>query len=231
MTINNNAIVLGSRPGSGNIGEAIAQRLRVIQWSVTEDDCWDKRAGRFLPVNEHGLRIYNACVITLGHTLLTPMKEASYLDLRAVLYGSLELPLECARRYIQARKSDGRIIFIGSYAHNHPLTNCAAYCAAKAGLNAAVKELGWELTPDFLTHIVNPYHVPSTPMGRAVVEGMKVSRGMSQEEAEEYQRKDLRLNRHQTPQVIASVVAWLLTHDGTSEWTSGSAIDMYGGVR
>ncbi len=225
------AIVLGSRPDSGNIGEFISKKLRTHFWNVTEDDCYDPGTDTYQPPSHRNLSVYDACVITLGYTKLTPMKEVSRMDMRAVLYGSLELPLECARRYVQARGTDGRIVFIGSYAHNHALTNCAAYCAAKAGLNAAVREMGWELTPDFLTHIVNPYHVPSTPMGAQVVEGMIENRGMTREEAEAYQKKDLRLARHQKPQDIAKAVHWLLEHSSTSAWLSGSALDMYGGVR
>lgn len=229
-----NAIILGAKDGSRNIGDITARHLRARGWLTQTDDCFvDAATGdedKYQAPN-YNISEFDACVITLGHTRLTPFREASAEDVRAVLYGSLELPLHCARRYIQDREHNGRIVFIGSYAHNHSLTNCAAYCAAKAGLNAAVKEMGWELTPDFITHIVNPYHVPSTPMGESVVEGMMEHRDMTRIEAEAYQRKDLKMPRHQKPQDIAKIVCWLLNHNGTAAWMSGSAIDLYGGVR
>lgn len=224
------AIVLGSRPQSGNIGDFISRMLRGRGWLVTEDDCYKERAMEYAPPGQ-SLQPYDACVITLGFTRLTGMRECLEDDIDQVIYGSLTLPLLCMRQYVQQRGTEGHIVVIGSYAHDHALTNCAAYCAAKAGLDAAVRELGWELTPDFITNIVHPYHVPSTPMGKAVVEGMIEDRGMTQKEAKDYQRKDLRLGRHLKPQDIARTVHWLLSQTNTSQWLSGQGINLYGGVR
>jgi NAD(P)-dependent dehydrogenase (short-subunit alcohol dehydrogenase family) len=225
------AIVLGAAPGSGNIGTVIAEHLREDGWKVAEDDCHRPNSHhRFNPPAGTQLRRHDACVITVGHTRLTPFHTAKAYDISEVLYGSLELPLQCARRYVQARE-DGQLIFIGSYAHDHALTGCAAYCAAKAGLSQAVRELAWELAPDFEVHIIHPYHVPSTPMGLDVLEGLMNSRGMTQSEAEAYQRKDLKQPDHLTPSEVAKVVSWLLRPDTPAGWLSGTGISLYGGVR
>lgn len=220
-------MVLGSRPGSGNIGSAIADRLRDEGCVVSENDC-STLDGYVVPgVN---LEPYDVCVITLGATSLTGMRDCLEADIYNVIFGSLMLPMMCIRKYVQDRKTEGKIIVIGSYAHDHSLTNCSAYCAAKAGLDAAVKELGWELTPDFITHIIHPYHVPTTPMGKEVIRGMINDRGMSREEAEAYQKKDLKLWRHLHPEDIADVVHWLLT-EPSADWLSGQHLNLYGGVR
>jgi NAD(P)-dependent dehydrogenase (short-subunit alcohol dehydrogenase family) len=221
------AIILGSRPGSRNIGDMIARQLRGRGWVTAENDCLV--SGEYL-TPEESLATYDACVITLGYTSLTAIREVSDFELEKVIYGSLILPLMCARKYVHDRGSNGKIVFIGSYAHDHSLTGCSAYCAAKAGLAAAVKELAWELTPDFFTYIVHPYDVPSTPMGKAVVAGMIEDRGMTREEAKAYQAKDLKMGEHLKPQHIARVVHWLLTRTEAT-WLSGSGLDLYGGVR
>ena len=68
-------------------------------------------------------------------------------------------------------------------------------------------------------------------MGKEVVTEMMRTRGISREQAEAYQRKDLRLPAHQEPQDIAKVVAWLLSTQSPAEWLSGAGIPLYGGVR
>jgi NAD(P)-dependent dehydrogenase (short-subunit alcohol dehydrogenase family) len=223
------AIVLGSRPGSRNIGDIIARHLQGRGWIVHEDDCHVE--GDYYRAPQQSLSEYDACVITLGTTQLTPFRETVSGAIERIIQGTLVLPLECARCYVEDRKTNGKIIFIGSYAHDHALTQCAAYCAAKAGLAHAVEELGWELTPDFLTWIIHPYHVPSTPMGKAVVDGLMDNRDMTREEAERYQKKDLKIHRHLRPQDIAKVAVWLLNNPSATQWLSGQGLNLYGGVR
>lgn len=251
-----NVIVLGAR--EGNIGGSIAQRLAQAGFIAQEDDCY--RPDRsdipeyaapenffnpyYLPPKTKSLEPYNACVITLGATHMEPFSEVSRLDFRGVIYGSLELPLECARRYVRARKQStlpdghnsdeplGTIIFIGSYAHDHPFTHCTSYCTAKAGLDMAARCLAWELMPEgFRVHIIHPHHVQGTPMTDEVLAGMKAGvHKMTDEEAEKYQRKDLRMPDLLKPEEIAEMVLALLTVP-TMQWTSGTSIKMYGGVR
>src|SRR5262252_4748382 len=199
------AIVLGSQPGTDNIGDTIAQQLRAKGWAVSDDDCCGAGPdnGRLYGVPEDSLTDFEACIITLGTTSLASMRHCLPENISDVIYGSLELPLLCIRKYVQDRQSLGKIVVMGSYAHDHSLTNCSPYCAAKAGLTAAVKELGWELTPDFLTYIVHPYHVPTTLIGKKVVSGMINHRGFTAGEEEAYQRKDLRMQHHLTVNEVA----------------------------
>jgi NAD(P)-dependent dehydrogenase (short-subunit alcohol dehydrogenase family) len=238
-------LVLGSR--EGNIGGSIADELERSGWIVTGDDCKAEGVERYEAPNSISYHDYDVCVITLGVTHMEPFSEVSKVDMEKVLYGSLVLPLECARRYVQARMevSDtendthghiaphhSTIIFIGSYAHDHPFTHCTTYCAAKAGLNMAAQALAWELMPEgFHVHIINPHHVQGTPMTEKVRQGMmKGVHQMTAEEAEAYSRKDLRMPDLLDGDDIAEMVLTILENLPMG-WLSGQPINMYGGCR
>lgn len=224
-------IVLGAREGSGNIGEAVADALERGGYHVTTDDC-QRGPQLYDPPSEGYLAEFGSMVVSLGQASARSIDIMSPVELDDIIEANLRLPLEAARRYVVGRgEAGGKVVFIGSYAHDHALTGCAPYCAAKAGLAAAVRELGWELTDaGYRFHIVHPYHVPSTPMGKNVVRGMVTERGMTYPQAEEYQRRDLKMPDHLRPQEIAEVVRWLLT-EPAAEWLSGQGLSMYGGTR
>jgi NAD(P)-dependent dehydrogenase (short-subunit alcohol dehydrogenase family) len=222
-------MVMGASRTERNIGAVVQEQLQDEGWTVDGSDCLDTDGVYRIPSTD--LKQYDAMVVTLGHTRMVPFSEASEDDIHEVIRGSLILPLMAARGYVRDRNSrGGTVVLVGSYAHDHPLTHCAAYCAAKAGLAAAVKELAWEMTPLFFFHIVHPYHVPATPMGQRVVEGLMESRDLTMIQAEAYQRKDLRMPEHLTAGEVAEVVSWLLS-DPVARWTAGSGINLYGGSR
>jgi NAD(P)-dependent dehydrogenase (short-subunit alcohol dehydrogenase family) len=240
-------LVLGAREGSGNIGDAIAERQARRGWYVVGDDCHTRSAMEYDVPPDLDWSRFDYLVITLGYGVPAPIGEVSARVIQEVIWGSLTLPLLCARKFVQEKrralaeridagsyvyegKEAGRILFIGSYGHDHVLSNSAPYCAAKAGLAHAVRCLAWDLTPEFLVSIVHPYHVPSTPLGEEVVETMMRDRGMTRIEAENYQTKDLRLPEHLTPAEIAEYVNWMLDAPEAA-WLSGQGVNLYGGVR
>lgn len=270
-----NVIVLGAR--EGNIGGAIAERLCRYGYIAQEDDCYRPTGyeevgttdemkevyfrSDYQPPQTKNLEPYSACVITLGATHMERFSQVSRVDFRKVMYGSLELPLECARRYVRARLKchqcprgllapagslsvcttcgtneptgqRGTIVFIGSYAHDHPFTHCTSYCTAKAGLDMAARSLAWELMPEgFRVHIIHPHHVQGTPMTDEVLKGMqKGVHRMTPEQARDYQHKDLRMPDLLKPEEVAEMVFCLLENK-VMQWTSGTSINMYGGVR
>jgi NAD(P)-dependent dehydrogenase (short-subunit alcohol dehydrogenase family) len=222
-------MVLGASRTEQNIGAAVRDELSHWGWTVDGSDCRDEDGVYRIPSTD--FKQYDAMVITLGYTRVIPFDQASEDDIHEVIRGSLILPLMAARGYVRDRGSrGGSVVLVGSYAHDHPLTNGAAYCAAKAGLAAAVRELAWEMTPVFFFHIVHPYHVPATPMGQRVVESLMESKDLTRDQADAYQRKDLRMPEHLQPSEIAEVVQWLLT-EPAAKWTAGSGINLYGGSR
>ena len=230
-------LVLGGRPG--NIGDAIYQKL-AENHIVTNSDCFVERIGFQVP-DQRWFDLVSAdhLVCTLGAMHIEPFDEVSELNITKVIHGSLIMPLLSARRFINTVQSGGgrydedgksKIVFVGSYAHDHALSNSAAYCAAKAGLNAAVRELAWELTEhNFFFHIVNPYHVPDTPMGKDVFQSM-IMNGMTAVEAKRKQDENLRMPGHLTALEIAEMVELIIDHSAM-EWTAGTPINMYGGTR
>lgn len=227
------AIVLGAR--EGNIGGAILDGLNLGEsrgWTAVGSDCYVPGLGYLSPSADQ-LAEYDACVITLGTTHMEPFGEQSNADIALVLRGSLELPLICAKNYVKGRGAQGGIIvFIGSYAHDHVFTHCTTYCVAKAGLDMACRSLAWELMPiGFCVHIIHPHHVQGTPMTDEVRRGMMEGiHHMTEEEAEAYSRKDLRMPDLLTPEEVAEVVMWLVCAPAAA-WTSGSGIELRGGVR
>jgi ketoreductase len=224
-----NAVVLGASEEQENIGSAVRDELSHNGWGVRTSDCRDEDGVYRIP----NLRFldHDAMVVTLGATRMVPFQDADEDDIAEVIRACLTLPLMAAKAYVQDRGGlGGSVVLIGSYAHDHALTHGAAYCAAKAGLAAAVRELAWELTASgFYFHTVHPYHVPDTPMGQEVLKGLR-ARGFTRAEAEQYQRKDLKMNDHLTPGEVAEVVFWLLS-EPAAKWTAGSGINLYGGSR
>jgi NAD(P)-dependent dehydrogenase (short-subunit alcohol dehydrogenase family) len=226
-------MVLGARLGTGNIGEAIYNRLDMDGWDVAWHDCSeDLGDDTIYSVPNVAFADFDALVVTLGREGITPFDRTDDLTIAELVHANLTLPLQCVRAWVEARGEEGgKCVLIGSYAYDHSPTSCVPYCAAKAGLAHAVQGLAWELTQlGYSFHIVHPYHVPSTPMGGRVVAAMMEERGFGLREAEEYQRKDLRLKDHLHPSDIARVVCWLLD-EPVAPWLSGTGLSLYGGVR
>lgn len=229
------AIVLGARRGSGNIGEAISDTLQICGWRVWESDCQAPAAPGHEEYNVPPLEAQadaEALVVTLGRSMVEPFHEASEADIEDVIRACLVLPLLAAKEYLTVRGyKGGTVVFIGSYAHDHPITLGTAYCAAKAGLAQATRTLAWDYTDKgYRFHIVHPYHTPGTPMWEEVQSQVVAKRGMTREEAEEYARKDLRMPEMLSPRDIGEMVAWLVDSK-EGEWLSGQGLNMYGGVR
>jgi NAD(P)-dependent dehydrogenase (short-subunit alcohol dehydrogenase family) len=229
----------GSRPPGGNLpndevarefGYTVTDKGRYQRFEVPSFDWFRNRDA-------------DALVVTLGATYKGHFAEIPEWQIDRIMKANLIMPLEAARRFVSVAEefdllhtpdsAPGRrkIVFVGSYAHTHPFTNGTLYCAAKAGLNMAARTLGWELTDrGYSVHIVHPYHVQGTPMWEEVEKGVMASKGMSWEEADAYNRKDLKMPDLLTPREVARVIGTLIDSD-VMEWTSGSPIELFGGSR
>lgn len=231
----NKALVLGAAAktsGPVNIGTAVADQLETEGWAVEAHDC----SNGWSNVYNVPTRVdwnTDALVVSLGRTEMAPIDVMPPDALEDVIRACLTLPLLCVQRYVQERSPNrgGKIVLIGSYAHNHPFSNGVVYCAAKAGLNMAGRTLGWDLTKrGFNVHVVHPYHVAGTPMWEKVQEGVMETKGMTREEADEYAEKDLQMPALSRPDDIARAVSMLL-NQRVASWMSGSNIELYGGTR
>lgn len=228
------AIVLGAREGSGNIGEAVCNviNMETSSWLAEPEDC-SMGGGVFLVPPARDLGPFDALVVSLGRSLIEPITGTDEPDLEDVIHANLIMPMIAAARYVGWRQSAGEpggtVIFIGSYAHDHVLSNSAAYCAAKAGLNHLARCLAWDHGAEVAFHVVNPYHVEGTPMEEYVIDAIRKTKLLSEDEARAYQRKDLR-RAALGAEDVARVVVRLLTDDVWAD-TNGQSIDMYAGVR
>lgn len=224
------AIVLGAKVGSGNIGDAVAAYLVRADWRVWADDCYcpqgtpQYRVPDLTPHNDA-----NALVVTLGKESVTPFQKLTDEEICNVTRACLTLPLMVTTEYLRVR--DGRggvVVFIGSYSHEHPMTNGTVYCAAKAGLDMATKALGWELSAaGYSFHIVHPWQVMTAMLDRAE-EKVAAQQGWTRERVREYAHDKLQQPAMMEPEEVAKVVGWLCEGQ---PWLSGQAIKMYGGTR
>lgn len=229
----------GSRPPGGNIpddetarrhGYVVTDKGRYGRYEVPSFDFFkDKDA--------------DALVVTLGATYKGHYADIPMGEITRIMNANLIMPLEAVRRFVQANEakdhddyitfregSAKKIILVGSYAHRHPFTNGTLYCAAKAGLNMAAQTLAWELTDrNYRVHIVHPYHVQGTPMWEQVEKDVMKSKAMSWEEADAYNRKDLKMPDLLEAWQVADVIT-ALVRDSALDWITGP-IELYGGSR
>lgn len=231
------AIILGTtvdglagRPR--NIGDAIGKRLRDNGWRTWSSSCYDEANTRYdVPVLEgHGDA--TALVCCLGTCSVTPFPLTTEDEIQNVVHGCLTLPLLAVKEFITTRSgvAGGDVVLVGSYNHNHPLTNGVAYSAAKAGLSMAAKALAWELSPAYSFYVVHPYHVPGTPLSDRIQHQAAAVAHCPKGAIAARTTKDLRQPVPLTADEVAQVVH-LLLREPVARWLSGSGIEMYGGTR
>jgi NAD(P)-dependent dehydrogenase (short-subunit alcohol dehydrogenase family) len=236
---NKTMLIIGARPGSGNIGDGIRECMNDSGWQVWSHDAKLPSDGTGKPVygvpgiHSERWEETDALVVSLGTVTMESFVDLTSLAIQEVIDACLTIPLQVVRKYVEQRGPSGKggkIILIGSYAHRHPFTNGVPYCAAKAGLDMAGKVLGWELTREgFHTHVVHPYHVPDSPMWEVVQQGVMENRGMDRREADDYAFKDNKM-RLMDPYEIGCIVHMLCTLP-EADWLSGTNLELFGGTR
>lgn len=232
----NSALVVGVNPEVENIGAAINRRLS----SVMRCAGLDIYGPDDIPIIIEFLSgEWNNLIVSCGMTCMAPFEEQRDIDLYRVVEANLITPMIIARRFVGANidlrpnsseSQVANIVFIGSYAHNHVLSNSAAYCAAKAGLHMLGKCLAWELTgKGFNIFVVHPHSVQNTPMTHEVIDALMEQKDLDTAEALEYWNRTKLLPERLTTSEVADVVANLI-FTGTRH-ISGAAIELYGGER
>ena len=229
-------LIVGANVEGDNIGSAIEAEIRDRNYQATGQILRDYQD--LMTVTEIRAGGYTDLVVSCGKTVMRPFVQQTDHDLSGVIDACLFTPMVACRRFAASRWTQGSppserstIVLIGSYAHNHVLSNSAAYCSAKAGLHMLGQCLGWELTRQGIdTIVVHPHSVEDTPMTRQVLGAIGDQKGLSRHGAEEYWRKDQLLPSRLTKAEIADLVARLILVPRTPHM-SGASIELYGGSR
>jgi NAD(P)-dependent dehydrogenase (short-subunit alcohol dehydrogenase family) len=149
-----------------------------------------------------------------------PFLEFPLEDWRDVLDVDLTGAFVCAQRAAQIMVDSGtggRIINITSVHEHIPLTNAAAYCAAKGGLGLLTKVMALELGEHGITvNSIAPGEI-ATPMT-----------GAHEVDPSEEERPALPLRRPGNAHEIAAVVAFLASPD--ARYATGSSFVVDGGL-
>jgi len=148
-----------------------------------------------------------------------PILELSYEKWRQTLAVDLDGAFLCAqraaRRMVEQARG-GRIVNVTSVHEHTPMTNNAAYTAAKHGLGGLTKQLALELGRHGITaNSVAPGMV-ATPMT-----------GLEDEDPSDYAKPEYPIPRPGDAREIASCIAWLCSPDAA--WTTGASFVVDGG--
>ena len=224
-------LVIGTDQEQRNIGSAIAAFLQSTSYGKVVGVPY--RDGHDMP-SEKDMTGYTDIVVACGYMKIEPFDELKPDDLFTIIDACLTIPLWAVQNFVRATKNNRvqpkGIVLIGSYAHNHVLSNSVPYCAAKAGIDMAVKGLAWELTGQkYNVFGVHPHSVQDTPMTDRVIEQIMHNKILTREQAIDYWQKDMRLGSRLTRHEIARTVYMLLTPP--TRHLSGACLELYGGER
>lgn len=232
----NHVYVLGARDGSGNLGDQIATEFASMDgdWQPTSDSGeHPPGSDRYDIPDSPLLRRSDAFIITSGLALIKPITEMTDQDVDRVVSANLTYPLAAIQRWLRARRDEGgTCVVIGSYGHDHVLSNSVPYCAAKAGLDMAIRALAWDHRErDYRFHIVHPHHVLGTPMAEYVEQAVMDTKGLDSSDAMRYALKDLGDWPPLDPGDVARVVYRIVNNGPADAWNYVPQIKMYGPVR
>lgn len=130
--------------GTGGLGKCIAERFKAAAWKVSAlgrndlnlDDLFEIE--KYFSANPCDLLICAAGVI--DDQPLAKMDESSWDEIIRINYTAAK---QCALAAISkmTSKGAGHVVFISSYAANHPTIGQAAYATAKAGILGLTRDL------------------------------------------------------------------------------------------
>lgn len=225
--------VLGTSPsgGDGNVGDRVAALFEDLGHPVNRDHGYRIGSGRFEPPQDHHLKDQDALIVTSGLSHIENFEEVAEEYVQELITANLTLPIVAAHRYVQARgAAGGTVVLVGSYAHNHVLSNSVGYCAAKAGLDMAVRAMAWDLrATTFNVKVVHPYHIEGTPMAAYVEERVMETKGLDRADAILYSRKDIGVHDPLHGEEVAQTICRLVRQPDSHRFQT--RVELYGPVR
>lgn len=232
------ALVIGSNANRNeprNIGYHIARRLEADGFNVLDPPMSELNAG----VDSHWTRFFESfsgtdtLVLANGWTHMDWIENYPSDQFWRVIDNTLIASMKGTSHFVRNTIDDPwqkHIVYIGSMAHGAVLNASAPYCAAKAGLHAFCKCMGWELTPKgYNVGIVHPSNTEGTPMTERTIKLLMRYRHLTRAQAEGYWGSINLKEGWLQPEDIAETVSYMVS--GKNQYMSGRALELSGGQR
>lgn len=131
-------------------------------------------------------------------------------------------------RYASGMKPQAvsNVVVVASDAARNPMRRSITYCASKAAVVQAMRVAARELAPYVRVNAVSPGIIDGTPMTTHIDAEVRAQRHWTEEEAREYERSMIPMQRRATKFEVADVIMQALLGP---EYLTGSNIEITGG--
>ena len=207
------------------LGEAVLPLHTDVRHPAQVEEAIDRAAEAF-----GGL---DTLVISAGVIHIKPLAEVTEDDwdrtLDVNLKGAFLAMQAAAPHLVAAEQGRGRIVAISSDAGRRGFSWIAAYSASKFGLIGLVESVAVELASNGVTvNAVCPVGVPTTAMGRQVLDFKVAATGRSPDDVVSAAGRTNPLGRNATEADVAAAVLFFLSDEAA--FLTGVSLDVDGGA-
>ena len=216
------AVAIGDlRPAdqARSLVDELGQRARYDQVDVSDD----KMVEQWIDAVEESLGLPTLIIPGAAISTLADLRTVTPIEWRKELAinldGAFYVAHVAARRLVE-RKQPGRIVFIGSWAADHPHRHVPTYCVTKAGLRMLMKQMALEYAAEgILVNEVAPGYVDAGLSGKEFAKDPEVKKRATER---------VPIQQLTTPEEVAFAVAHLC--DPRNRQMTGSTLLMDGGL-
>jgi NAD(P)-dependent dehydrogenase (short-subunit alcohol dehydrogenase family) len=208
---------------------ALGRRSLAVRADVS---CWDEVHAAVATVVEQLGRIDLVCNVAggagagMGAGPLLQISEAEWDRVLDVNLKGTWMVSRAAAEHMLAAGRGGRIVNVSSQAGKRGFPMLGAYCAAKAGVILLTQVLAQELGPSGITvNAVCPGTVDTDLLNKDGQFEQMI--GLLEGDAAKWIRREIPLARLQTPDEVASAIAFLCSDDAA--YVTGEALNVSGG--
>lgn len=227
------AIVTG---GSSGLGLAIVKAMRhipgftVVDWSLeTGVDVTDETSimlhGSKIALEHHRVDVLVNCA---GINQLMPIPHLTKAHFENHMAVNAIGILHTVRVLLPIMEG-GTVCNVISNAARVPMRQSLAYCASKAAAEMMTKQMARELGIDsygLTVFGVSPNRLAGTAMSKSVDAQVAELRGWSPEQVENEQRNRLSTRQETNPNMVAELIAFLLSHKPRHEYLHGCVLEL-----